>query len=83
MATQLINFTIPNKLLNDVDKLAKKQAKSRAEVLREAARQLTERVKEKERNFKAIQSSAQRIDMTEEEAIKFVDKIRDELQINK
>lgn len=83
MATQLINFTIPNNLLKDVDKLAKKESKSRAEVLREAARLLTKRAREKERNFRAIQDSAKRINMREQDAINYVDKIRNDLQINK
>ena len=83
MTTQLINFTIPNNLLRNVDKLAKKESKSRAEVLLEAARLLTRRAREKERNFRAIQESARRINMGDEEAIGFIDEIRDELQINK
>ena len=68
MATQLINFTIPNKLLGEVDELARKEGKSRSAVLREAARLITARKDEKERNFKAIQASARRINMKEEDA---------------
>lgn len=83
MATQLINFTIPKKLLKEVDLLAKKQLKSRSEILREAAMQLTKRTKEKERNFKAIYATAKKVNMSEQEAIKLVDKIRGELQINR
>jgi len=83
VATQLINFTIPKKLLTEVDGLAKRQLKSRSEILREAAWQLTKRAKEKERNFRVIQASAERINMTEGEAIKLVDGIRNGLQINK
>jgi len=83
MTTQLINFTIPKKLLKDVDTLAKKELKSRSAVLREAASLLTKKVKEKELNFKAIRASAKRVNMKELEAIKLVDNIRSELPINK
>ena len=83
MSTQLINFTIPNKLLGEVDKLAKKEGKSRSAVLREAAHLITARKVEKERNFKAIQANAKSISMTEQDAINLVDKIRSEIQINK
>ena len=83
MATQLINFTIPDKLLKDVDKLAKKESKSRAEVLRNAAHLITARSKQKDFNFSTISKSASRINLKEDEAIELVDKIRERLSINK
>lgn len=83
MKTQLINFTIPKSLLRQVDLVAKKTARSRSSVLREGARLIANRVKEKDRNFRIITASAKRIDMAEEEAIGLIDKTRKGLQINK
>lgn len=49
MNSQLINFMIPKRLLKDLDRVAKLESRSRAELLREAARQylsITEQSKE-------------------------------------
>lgn len=82
MKTQLINFTIPNELLEKVDSLAKKRSQSRAEVLREAARRLIEEATVREDDFAAITSSAQRLDLAEDEAAALIDKVRAKLGIN-
>jgi len=83
MKTQLINFTIPNSLLKQVDFVAKKSARSRSSVLREGARFVANRMKARDNNFRMIRASAKKIDMTEEGAVRLVDKTRKELQINK
>ncbi|MFV1917498.1 MAG: CopG family ribbon-helix-helix protein [Patescibacteria group bacterium] len=83
MKTQLINFVIPEKLLREVDALAKKLSKSRSEVLRESARLLVEKQKQRKGDFAAIRKSAKVINIKEEDAYEFVDKIRNSLPMNK
>lgn len=43
MQTQIINFSIPKKLLRVVDDLAEEEAKSRSELLRDALRRYVQR----------------------------------------
>lgn len=38
MRSRLINFTIPKSLLEEIDKVAERESRSRAELLREAVR---------------------------------------------
>lgn len=83
MKTRLINFTIPKSLLREVDLLAKRKAKSRSSVLRDAARLVTTRAKEKNQNFRLIMASARKTDMVEEDAARLIDRTRTRLQINK
>lgn len=83
MKTQLINFTIPNELLEKVDSLAKEQSRSRSEVLREAARYLINEVRKSKRDFAIIRRSGKKVNLTEDEAIALVDKARSTLPINK
>jgi len=83
MQTQLVNFTIPRKILAQVDNLAKAEARSRSELFRESIRRyLLEQVSQKE-DFKRIKKAAARIDLDEERAIALVEKARDELLLNK
>lgn len=82
MKTQLINFTIPNELLEKIDSLAKKRLQSRAEVLREAAWRLIDETREREDDFATIGSSAKRIGLSENEAAAVIDKVRAKLSIN-
>lgn len=83
MRTQLINFTIPEELLRQVDKIAKKESRSRAEFLREAARRLIREEKERQRDFTKISQAAKRVNLPENEAIALVDTLRAKLLINK
>ena len=46
MNNQLINFMIPKRLLKDLDKVARFESRSRAELLREAARQYINNVRQ-------------------------------------
>lgn len=82
MKTQLINFTIPEKLLNELDSLAKKKERSRSSILREAARLITRRAKKRESDFARIKKSAKGVNLDEDEAIALIEKVRDKLQIN-
>lgn len=82
MQTQLVNFTIPKKILRQADKAAFLESRSRSELFREAIRRyLNERAEEK-KDFARIRRSAASINLSEEEAIALVDKARDELPIN-
>lgn len=83
MKTQLINFVIPERLLREVDALAKRKAKSRSAVLREAARLITRETRQREDDFAAITESAKRINLDQDEAVLLIEKVRDKLQINK
>lgn len=76
MQTQLINFTIPKKLLQKIDVLAKKELRSRSELLREASRLYLERKKEQARSFKSIIKTAKRINLPEEEAMKLAEEAK-------
>lgn len=83
MKTQLINFTIPEELLRQVDKIAKKESRSRSEFLREAARRLIWEEKERRGDFAKIFQAAKRVNLAEDKAIAFVDALRAKLLINK
>ena len=83
MKTQLINFTIPKELLEKVDKLAKKELRSRSELLREAVRQLMQEKGKRRQDFAVIRQSGKRVNMTEDEAFALIDKVRSTLSINK
>lgn len=82
MQTQLINFVIPQKLLNQVDILAKEDARSRSELLREAIRLYLKEQKQRKDDFKLIEKSAARINLSENKAFSLVDKNRKRVSIN-
>lgn len=82
MKTQLINFVIPKKLLQQVDLLAKKDLRSRSELLREAIRRFLKEEKQRTKDFEAIRKSAERINLSEDEAMALVDKVRRSLPMN-
>lgn len=83
MKTQLINFTIPKELLEKIDRLAKKESRSRADLLREAVRRLTKEEQEHQQQFLAISASGRQINLPQDEAIALIDKVRATLPINK
>lgn len=76
METQLINFTIPKKLLQKVDFLAKKELRSRSELLREAARRYLREQKERRTFFDSIKETAKRINLSEKEALKLAEEAK-------
>ncbi|MBU1127360.1 MAG: ribbon-helix-helix domain-containing protein [Patescibacteria group bacterium] len=83
MQTQLINFTIPKKLLGKIDILAKSEFRSRSELLREALRIYLASEDIRKRSFEIVRIAGKRNNLSEEKAIKLVDKIRDNLPLNK
>ena len=83
MDTQMINFSIPTTLLRQMDRVAEVESKNRSEFLREAIRQYIQEREERKRDFALIRRSAERINMTEEEAFAYVEKIRNTLPMNR
>ena len=78
----MINFSIPKTLLRQVDQEAKIESRSRSELLREALRAYLNSEDARRRSFEIMRASAKRINMPEEEAIRFIDEIRDTLPMN-
>lgn len=83
MDTQMINFSIPTTLLRRMDRVAEQDSRNRSEFLREAIRQYLREREERKQDFSLIRASAKRINMTEEEAYAFVEKIRNSLPMNR
>ena len=65
----MINFSIPNTLLQQADQLAKKQSQSRSELLRNAIRQFLEKEKIKSQLFSIVTRSAKRNNLSEAKAL--------------
>lgn len=82
MQTQMVNFMIPKTLLVQVDRVARGVTTSRSELVRVALRNYLTGLKKRENDFRAIRLSGQRVGLSEEEAIKLIDEIRDELPMN-
>lgn len=83
MNTQMINFSIPTALLRQMDRAAQVESRNRSEFLREAVRQYMQEREERKQDFALIRRSAERINMTEEEAFAYVEKIRNSLPMNR
>lgn len=83
MDTQMINFSIPTTLLRQMDRVAEVESRNRSEFLREAVRQYIQEREERKRDFALMRRSAERINMTEEEAYAYVEKIRNTLPMNR
>lgn len=83
MDTQMINFSIPTTLLRQMDRVAEVESRNRSEFLREAIRQYIQEREERKRDFALMRRSAERINMTEEEAYEYVEKIRNTLPMNR
>jgi len=82
MQTQMINFVIPKTLLVQVDRMAKRVITSRSELVRVALKNYLAGLKKRENDFRAIRLSGQKVGLSENEAVKLVDEIRDELPMN-
>lgn len=83
MKTLLVNFIIPKELLKEVDKIAKRQYKSRSETLREAAKRLVDEVGQTQQDFAMIERSAKNINLSEDQAISLVESVRAKLSLNR
>lgn len=69
MDTQMINFSIPNTLLQQADRLARNQSQSRSEFLRGAIRQVLDKERVKSQLFSIVTRSAKRNNLSEEEVL--------------
>lgn len=82
MDTQMINFSIPTTLLRQMDRAAEVESRNRSEFLREAIRMYLDGENARRQSFEIMRASAKRINMSEEEAIRTIDEIRDTLPMN-
>jgi metal-responsive CopG/Arc/MetJ family transcriptional regulator len=73
MDTQIIDFSIPKKLLADIDRVAKATSRSRSEMLREAIRRILEEQEAKELLFNSIRESAKKASLSEKKAIEITE----------
>lgn len=76
MSTQLINFTIPKILLKDFDNLAKEKQSNRSELLRNAVKNYLEKEELRTASFEIIKNTAQKINLTNKQAIKIGEKAK-------
>lgn len=82
MQMQLVNFAIPTTFLTQADRLAKRESRSRSELFREAIRRYLKEQAMREEDFRQIRQAAARINLSENEAMVLVEKIRNELPMN-
>ena len=76
MGTATVNIAFQTDLLNDIDSIAKIEARSRSELLREAARLYIERRRRWERIFAFGSRQVQRLGLREEDAADEIKKSR-------
>lgn len=76
MNTQMVNFSIPDALLQNIDRVARKTSRSRSEIIRESLRRLVEEQEEKEILFKAISETGRRNGLSEDKAVELVEEAK-------
>lgn len=76
MDTQMINFTIPKKLLRAMDDVARRRARNRSEFIREAVRKFIDEEESTKAFFQAIRQNALRSNLTEEEAMQLAEEAK-------
>ena len=76
MQTQLINFTIPKKLLRKVDLTAQRELRSRSELLREAVRRYLDEQMLRTKDFARIRAAAKRINLDEDKAMELAEEAK-------
>ena len=78
MAVSTVNISFQDDLLNQIDKVAKNEAKTRAELIREATRVYVERKKKWESIFAYGESLSAKYQLTEEDVNEEIQKYREE-----
>ena len=78
MAVSTVNISFQDDLLNQIDQIAQNEARSRSELIREAARIYIERKKKWESIFAYGESLAQKYKFTEEDINEEIKKYREE-----
>ena len=76
MALSTVNISFQNDLLSQIDQIAQNEARTRSELIREAARIYIERKKKWESIFSYGQSLSQRYNFTEDDVNKEIKKYR-------
>jgi metal-responsive CopG/Arc/MetJ family transcriptional regulator len=78
MAISTVNISFQDDLLNQIDQIAQNEARTRSELIREAARIYIERKKKWESIFAYGESLAQKYKFTEEDINEEIKKYREE-----
>ena len=78
MAVSTVNISFQDDLLLQIDQVAKKEARTRSELIREAARLYIERKKKWESIFSYGQSLAKKYKFTEDDVNEEIRKYREE-----
>lgn len=71
-----VTISIPPSLAGEVDRLAKKEGRTRSELFREAFRQYATRMERLERIFKLGRAVARRRGLTEDDVLRTVKEVR-------
>ena len=83
MAVSTVNISFQEDLLNQIDKIAQNEARTRSELIREAARIYIERKKKWESIFAYGESISSKYKFTEEDVNHAIQKYREEKSIKK
>jgi len=67
MKTSTVNIAFKDQLLKDIDEVAKKESRSRSELIREAARMYIDKKNKWDSIFKFASQHAKNIDLTEKD----------------
>ena len=78
MAVSTVNISFQDDLLNQIDKIAQSEARTRSELIREAARIYIERKKKWESIFSYGESLAAKYQFTEDDVNEEIQKYREE-----
>jgi metal-responsive CopG/Arc/MetJ family transcriptional regulator len=78
MAVSTVNISFQEDLLNQIDQIAKKEARTRSELIREAARMYIERKRKWESIFAYGESISSKYKFTEEDINEEIRKYREE-----
>ncbi|MBI4990461.1 ribbon-helix-helix protein, CopG family [Candidatus Gottesmanbacteria bacterium] len=76
MDTQIIDFSIPKKLLQNIDRVAKATSRSRSEMIREAVRRILEEQEAKDLLFNSIRASSKKANLSEKRAAEIAEEAK-------
>lgn len=76
MATQIINISLPSDLLKSADKLAKKESRTRSELIREALRAYVRELSAWEEIFEYGKKQAKKLGIKQKDIPRLIDEYR-------
>lgn len=76
MATQTINISLPSDLLKSADKLAKKESRTRSELIREALRAYVKELSAWEEIFEYGKKQAKKLGIKQKDVPRLIDEYR-------